>query len=501
MTRRISGGLIAAVCLLLACFLLIQSWVSLNSQPEQTNELSAGAVLLITAAEQNAGQYRLLRAGLISAGFIVDDCQIGVDADANRNTIQTAADQLNDSVLPGSGVWLVSTGKGAADTWLAGSQIKGVAGILMLTPLNLASLSTQNADQRLKDVDVAIFAAEDSNNKINDASRTFFEQLTGEDTTLFPAYQQNLFKPLQYASADGQTWLMIYPGLTSNWSLLSVRVLPDVANWLTDWSAANKSLDSEQSSQAAKLLIILVVQIILAGLLLLAVPLGLNLTLSSKMSAPVVKASIDRYRIVSILLWLPGAALAAAISLLLVRLTGHQTGWLLLALLLLPGCRGWFSILGRLISRDRRINSAKNIQYQDKKHNLMLKIIGLLAIVLTVLAAVCWDWLAFGTLQLTGWSWLLIPILILIGWPAGFAAIDSLSIWQYLPFLVLPLVALFAFGLSGLAAGLFLIVVLMWSVSLGKAVNLLGFPPAISSLVQAVGWTTCLLIPSITNVF
>lgn len=496
--RRISGLLIAAVCLLLACFLLIQSWVSLNTQPAQADSAPAASVLLITAADQSSGQYRLLRAGLISAGFVVADCVIDADTETNRQTIQDAAFQMQASTLSTNGVWLVSTGNGSAAAWLAGSQLEGVAGILMLTPQNIASLSIQDVENRQKDLAVAVFAAADFD---DGDSRSFFEQLTGEDTTLFPAYQPNIFKPRQYASADGQTWLMVYPGLFSNWSLLSVRVLPDVTNLLEDWSAANKPVDSEQSSQAAIFLVSMIIQIVLAGILLLAVPIGLNFALNVKVSATVEPAGIERFRIIHALLWLPGAALAAAISLLLVKLTGHQTGWLLLALILLPGCRGWLFILARLIGGNRQISSVKSDQVQEQKLNLFFRITGLLAIVLTVLAAVFWDWLAFGTLQLAGWPWLLAPVLILIGWPAGLAGTDGWSIWQCLPYLLLPFWSVFAYGLSGLVASLLILVILMWSVSLSKAATRLGFYPAIGSLVQAIGWTTCLLIPSITNVF
>lgn len=497
--RRIAGWVVATVCLLLACFLLIQSWVSLNASPEQSN--TAGSVLLITAADQNAGQYRLLRTGLIAAGFAVADCQIDIDTKTNWQTIQAAADQLNGSAPSATGVWLVSSGNAAVKTWLAGSQMEGVAGILMLTPQNIASLSTQDIENRLKGIDVAVFAAPDINDGINDASRAFFEQLSGEDTTLFPAFQQNIFKPLQYASSNGKTWLMIYPGLTSNWSLLSVRVLPDVVSWLTDWSSANTPRNTEQSNQAAKHLIILVIQIILAGILLLAVPLGLNFALAAQTSHQVESASIGKNRLINILLWLPGAALAAALSLLLVKLTGNQTGWLMLALLLLPGSRGWLYVLSNLINGNRQAGSTKNTSNQDQKRYFLLATAGLLAIVLTILAAVCWDWLAFGSLQLTGLSWLLLPIVIIVGWPAGLAGTSGRSIWQYLPFLLLPFWSVIAYGLSGLAASLLLLAVLLWSVSLGKAVTRLSFHPSIGSLVQAIGWTTCLFIPSITNVF
>ncbi len=476
LVRRTAGWLTAVAALLLALALLVTVGVILVAPVNLDGQTPNNTLLLLAADQQQAEQYSLLATGLGRAGF---------------STVTTSPENLQASIDrndTGQGVWLAVTGRAAADIWRQTGQLEGVNGLLLLMPQGMEQLTATEIENRPADLTIAIFTGPDPAAGAG-SIRGFYEQLTGEDTALFPAFQKNAAGPLQYASSDGQTWLYLYPDLLPGLSLLPLRALPDATGWLADWASAIDGQAGDAATAAPRLLIGLLFALLIAGLLLLAVALSLNLALTGHLN----QASSDGAdKVAAIVLWLPAAVLAAALGYLTAILTGNP-GWLLIMALLLPGCRGWLRLALRLI----RGQSIVGILDSDQPANLrrLPRWTGGLITLLTLLGAVAWIALAFGTLQPYGWSWILLPVLIAVTLPAGLSG----QTWQHLPYLVLPIGALIGLGWSGLLAGLLLLIVHLWASGLGRAMTGFSRQPLLGSLIQAIAWATALLLPPIVQ--
>ena len=521
------GWMTALIALAFAVYLLAGTLLAMISAQNSTAAKTSGSVIMLTGEHHTPGQFRLLGAGLTIAGFQVTDMQLPADTtSASRQGLQEAISGLAGN---SRGVWLTAVGFEAAEAWYLAGQLQDVAGIILITPDSLSELSDEDFRQWPDDRSTVIFTAAEADN--GSEIRRFFEKLTGEDATLFPASQVNAAEPFQYASSDGRTWLMIYPGLSREWSLISPRTLPDIAGWLEDW-AASGSGGSGSNHAAARLMITLIFQLLLAGVLLLAVPFALSLAMLG--TPTLIPHPEDPEKISGrtggmrqigyILLWLPAAVAASAMGVAVAWLSGRLADWLLPALLLLPGCRGWLVLIGRLINSRWHENAVFGSgSFTDEAERpvgwrkmLPSRVLGLIMLVLVTAGAFIWIWMAFGSFKPIGWPVFILPVIFLAGLPAGLAGTPGQtgialalgtapagrwyqSVSQHLPFVFLLIAVTFISGWPGLTAGLLLLAVDLWAVSMGKAATLLSCRAGIGSLIQAIAWSTAILMPTIAN--
>lgn len=522
---RVAGWLAAVLSLLTAAGLLATVLLSMLAAARQAElrEDSPLTVIILTDNGQSSDRYRILRTGLLSSGFSVRELPVPVDGtNAARRELQDAV-SLSAAA---SHVWLIADGPGAVPSWQVAGLLTDVSGFIMISPKGLDQIDDFAISQWPADRYCLILSTLETSS----ASRVFFELTTGEDTALFPPYQPNPLKPMQFASADGLVWLLDYPALFGEWALLSFRLLPDLADWLDDWADGQSGSPGKQVP--AGNLITLIFQLLLAGILILAIPAGLSLALSG---SPVIGAYRDGLAVPerrnpalslpglvgSILLWVPAAVVATAMGMALALLAGHPDGWLLPGMLLLPGCRGYLVFFGRMVSRrhrgdDRELTDEGGFTAGTGGFRMLpSRITGLVMLGAGIGLAVLWIWLSFGSLLPTGVPAYWLPIVLLVGWPAGLAGTPGLigktfdaglmlpSRWyqtfgQHLPFVALVILAWPLFGWLGLITALMLLVVNLWSVSIGKAATWLTGRPGVGSLLQAFAWLTALLLPPIT---
>lgn len=521
------GWITALTALALAVYLLSGTLMAMISAQNSTAAKTSGSIIMLTGEHHTPGQFRLLGAGLTTAGFQVTDMQLPADTTtAARQGLQEAISRLAGN---SRGVWLTAVGYEAAEAWYLAGQLQDVAGIILITPDNLGELTEEDFRRWPADRSTVVFTAAEADR--GSEIRRFFEKLTGEDATLFPASQVNTAEPFQYASTDGRTWLMIYPWLSSEWSLISPRILPDIASWLEDWAAAGIG-DSGSRHSASWLMITLIFQLLLAGVLLLAVPFALSLamlgtpTLIPHPEDPekIPLRTKGMKQIGYILLWLPAEVVAVAIGIAVAWMSGRMADWMLPALLLLPGCRGWLVLIGRLInSRWHEYDVFGPGSYTDEAERpvgcrkiLPSRVLGLVMLVLATAGAFIWIWMAFGSFKPIGWPVFILPVIFLVGLPAGLAgspgqtgialAIGTApagrwyqSVSQHLPYIFLLIAVTAISGWPGFTAGLLLLAIDLWSVSMGKAATLLSCRAGIGSLVQAIAWSTAILMPTIAN--
>jgi len=125
-----------------------------------------------------------------------------------------------------------------------------------------------------------------------------------------------------------------------------------------------------------------------------------------------------------------------------------------------------------------------------------------------------WSDMIFRTFSASARQMTLLALLVFIGWPAGMAGTcgqieNNISagvrtnpgvgqtIWQHLPFLVLPVLAGLKLGWTGLAASLLLLTIHFWSTGLGKASTIITHRPAIGSLIQSTAYAIGILMPPV----
>lgn len=518
------GWLIAIAAFLLAAGLLVNVFMTVMAADNSAGgQQMPMAVIILTGADRQQDYDRLLRTGLQSSGIKTAGILMPADqTTSSRRVLQDAIDAYGQDQ-----VWMVCEGSNAQSAWQLTAQLNNLAGLVMIAPQNLDKLD--DFAMRLWPEDR--FCLILSTLETSSACRSFYERLTGEDATLFPPYQQSAVKPWQYASSDGRVWLLDYPALTQTWAPVSMRLLPDMAGWLSDWADAYLDQTSTDSDELPQMLPGLIFQLAVAGLLLLAVPFGLNLAMQGsprfilhpedppKSKMPYSTVWLVGHQI----LWLPAAIIALALGLALAWLSGRPQMWLLPALLLLPGCRGFLALLARLTSR-KRSNSdfdGQALADHDNQANgnsrlLPSRLTGLIIILASLVLTALWIWLTFGSLLPTGVPDYWLPIVFLMSWPAGLAATPAqvgLALEQglpptvrwyqtlahHLPFLLFAAYAIFIFNLTELTAALMILLISFWSASIGKAATLLTGRPGIGSLLQAAAWTVVVLLPPVTQ--
>jgi len=517
------GWMIAIAACLLAAGLLANVLLMVTTAGTSVEAQLPVAAIILTREDNRPDHVRLLQAGLINTGMKTTSLPIPADqTTASRRILQDAVDAFAQNR-----VWVICDGNSAPLAWQLTAQLDGVDGLIMITPQNLVELT----DYSLKLWPDDRFCLILSSVETSAASRLFYERLSGEDATLFPPYQQNAVKPWQFAASDGRTWLLDYPALTQPWALVSMRLLPDLTGWLRDWAEAYLGQPSPVQADWPQLMPGLIFQLAVAGLLLLAVPAGLNLALqgsplfilhpedpqSSK--AAYSKAWLIGHQI----MWLPSAIMAMALGLALAWLSGRRQDWLLPALLLLPGCRGLLALFARLLTRKRSSTefggqefAEDEIQSKAKSRLLPSRLTGLIVMLISLLLSALWIWLTFGSLLPSGVPAYWLPIVFLISWPAGLAATSAQvglaldqglpptvrwyqTLAHHLPFLLLIVYALFSFSLTGVIAAGLILLISFWSAGIGKAGTLLTSRPGVGSLLQAAAWTVTILLPPITR--
>jgi hypothetical protein len=520
------GWLVAIAAFLLAAGLLANVLVSVTTAAKASGQNQIPVVVIIlTGEDRQQDHYRLLQTGLRWSGFKTLSLPMPVDlTTASRRVLQETINTYAQDQI-----WIVCEGYAAPLAWQLIAQLNDVAGLLMIAPHDLANLSDFAVRQWPADRFCLILSTIETSS----ANRSFYERLAGEDATLFPPFQQNAFKPWQFASSDGQNWLLDYPALTRSWALVSMRLLPDLAGWLRDWAESYIDQPSSVPAAVPQPLPGLILQLAIAGLLLLAIPAGLNLALQG---SPVYilhpedpQLPRSPYSVTWLIghqiLWLPAAIIAMALGLALAWLSGRLQDWLLPALLLLPGCRGLLALLASLTSRKRSRPEFGSQEFSDHQNQprvnirmLPSRLIGLIILLISFVLSTLWIWLSFGSLLPAGVPAYWLPIVFLISWPAGLAATAAqigLALEQglppavrwyqtlahHLPFLLLAAYALVFFNLNGLIAAFLILLTSFWSVSIGKAATMLTGRPGIGSLLQAAAWTAAVLLPPVTQGF
>ena len=513
---RLFGGLIAVVALAASATLMIFTWARLNP-PVKAGSSSPGAVLLVFSPEQPASQYHLMQASLGAAG-ISSTCE-SVEDVTDPLHLKAAIEKLSATAgCTSDQVWLAAAGNNVPVVFQAGSQVV-CAGQIMLAPHGLDSLTSGLMRQWPDGRAVAIFAVPSATDPRAQAARAFYERLTGEDTLLFPGFQaKGLFQPEQYLASTGLAWLNVYPALTASTALVSGQLLADVVDWLADWPAAGSGINRLAARTA---LVDLSSWLLLAGFLLLIVPLGLILLLDVQQPAGLSARTTQRFAwLANSLLWLPALGLAAAIGLLVAWLAGRPEIFLLAGMAVLPGCRGWLLLPFLLIQRNRRAFAADAGEHAGVRRPADTRtwsgiLAGLMACLFVLLLAGFWAWLTFGSIVPPAWPWLVLPLLLAFNWSAGLAGTTGRNgrageqvlwstgkldgVWQHLPFLLLPVAATLILGWSGFLAALLLLVVHLWSVSLGKAGAVLTGKVWIGSLLQTTGFALGFLLPPIAE--
>ncbi len=463
---------LACLALLMSIGLMIYSWSQFINPADTKPEKSKNSLIILYDGQLTSTRVQLLERALSTAKYPVETLSV-----PEIGTLSERQDTY----------WLIAVNLEAETLVEACRASPQAQGIFLLAPIGLsASVADTLVDSWPSDQPLMILTSQ------RNSARVFFETFTGEDATLYPAYRQTLADPEQIATADGLTWLMTYPGLVDDLVMLSPRVLPDLVDLIKDWTSEAGNPATIRMDVPTKLAG-LIINMIAAGLLLLAVPLALGL------NRPVLSSTARPSGLRSTVLWLPAILAAAAVSLALTRLAGYPKTWLVLTVLLLPGFRGYLSLLGRLTGNP---DGAEADNTSDRIHRLP----GAILAVVTALAYAAWVVLLFGWPEVV-WTWLVLLVLMLVSWPAGYAdqpgSGQSASFVPFLlnqlPFLLLVVWFAVTGSLSGLIAALLLIAVRLLAIGLGKSVNGLFNTPLAGSIVQGVVWSLGMLVWPVFN--
>jgi hypothetical protein len=550
--RRLTGVAVCCLAMLAALLSLLTVWL----QVQQVPAASVGAVLILRDSTQPAGQYRLLRLALANAGFALATVLLPARPAATPTDLQADSQAIVQEALQQLAVqtgcspdqvWLAASGETSGIAFQIAENVPQLAGVLLIAPVNLDSIKVEQRQNWPSGRSLALLLGRDLSGGLTAAgaatpdaiaterARRLFESVSGEDAHLLPAYRENGFnRPLQYTSSDGGTYLAIYPDTWNVLALYSPVLLPDAARLLGEWSG--QPATAAQLAAQGRRTVSQIFLLLLAGIFLLAVPfaLGLARRVAKPLPDPIARkpelqtatANIGHSPDASVawwletLLWLPALLLAGALGWLLAQAlaallpNAQHVRWLFLAVIILPGCRGWLFGLVRLL-RSRWLQGDSRAGGEPRAVIQLRRVIASAIAALLFLLLVTW-WLAsyFGTLLPNNWPWLVLPLLAVVNYPAGLAGAAGrlgavyfeglsersdpiASLWQHLPFLILPVAAVILNGWSGLLAGLLVLVISIVSASLGKSITGLSRLAGLGSLAQAVLFSLAVLVPPI----
>ncbi|HBP37332.1 MAG TPA: hypothetical protein DD640_01050 [Clostridiales bacterium] len=531
---RWAGGIAAVLCLLLAGWILLRCAPALLPGAEQqSGSPNSGAVLLIRSAAQDPGQFNFLQAGMSAAGLSWSVWVLPEDPAVRAAELEAEVQKLAViSNCSAADIWLAAVGDAAPAIWISACRLPQAAGMVLFIPAGFSGLTAPEILLWPDSRPLALFAGQETNSGRLQAERVFYEQLTGEDATLFPGYQPGFGQPVQYLSADGRFMLRQYPSILPSLAMVSPRILPDALNWIIDHLAENGGFDPAMRSSAADLLTRLPFSLLLTALLLLAALCGLNLFLHRQPVQPAAltdKAWRKDSRLnllANVLAWLPAAVLAAALGYLaawLISASSDPSAWLFWSLAVMPGCYGASRQLIRLTCRARqRQTGIRRPQWIGTDAAIPQELAGAcrlpagaawpgwaggLALLAIMVLAGLLIRLAFGSLTPGFRSGLILPVLIILNWPAGMAGADpgdgkSAALFgQHLLYLLLPVWAGLFMGWMGLISGLALLAVHFWSAGLGKAARLVSRSRIAGGLARSLGYSAGVLLPPIIQGF
>lgn len=531
MKARLTGILLAAVCLISAAVLLLPAF-----QPFQTGSVRLPpadraawnrAVLLLHSSATPAGSYRLLQESLAAAGFasriqawpaivpgMASDDKRKLEAEATADLVAALSELATISGCDADRIFVIAFGSAAGPAFRNFDRY-AAAGLLLVVPSGLDQLTAAEIDSWPAGQTLALYAGSSGGDRAARAE-WFFERLTGEDAGTFPGYQRSGFAGgRQYRSIDGLVSLTVYRALYPGLAALSLRLIPDLAGDLAGDSAplasepaAAPPSAATAAAAAARLLAGRIFGGLLAVLFMLLVPLILNDRLPPIISGRAAENPAAENRtawLKELLLWLPAVALAVGLALGFAWLAGCRSSWPAVSLALLPGCRGLMVLLARLAGLRTWTGqpglwpgAAPSAAFPVRLAGIVLPVL-----LLGLLAATIRYFL--GALASPAWSPLLLPALILFNLPCGFAGGPPLAnaplrlISRYLPYLLLPVLLPVFAGWPGLAAGMLVLLALIWSANCGKAAARLSGLPFWGSLVQSAFYGLLLFLPVFTG--
>jgi hypothetical protein len=492
-----AGGIILAVLLLLQP---LSAYLSLNRDFDQQ---PAGQILLLNMPEQSFHHYYPLTAGLRLVGYrttIID-----VPAESEQEMISN----IRAVIEPSAHLWLVAFDTGDEAAWRAARQIKKIDGIFLLAPSNLKALTDLEPIAWPPDWTTVVLNNDDAGSDFG--SRRFFEWLSGEDADLFPPMENSFLAPNQYASADGKTWLILYPGLISRCSRYSPRSLSATVGWFADLSASRIDAPKAKFFRAASQSVLGWFGLLLSGLVLLALPQAINLALAknrNKIPEPAsggltsTAVEPDQYNGSrrNLVLLLPALILAATIGLVIAFFLRQWRLWQIPAILIAPGIWGW------IVWNDRRLSVPFTRPLSDSARRLpRLNLTGLIFIILTIGLAFGWVILTSGVKLERPEYFLPMLILVLVSWAAGLVGAPGLSrgpaaVIGYLPVILWTIAGVSMVGWVGLPAGIWLLLARWWSFSLGLAAFNASGKSLLGGLFQGLAWSTVLLCPFMISI-
>lgn len=533
MSATLVGFVLAAVCLALAVALLLPAFKPIQAGsvwlPPADRASQSRAVLLLYSAATSEGSFHLLQESLAAAGFAsrtqawpvispglaADDKRIQ-EAAATADLIAAAAELAAASGCDAGRIVVVAFGSAAGPAFRCYAQY-GAAGLLLVVPSGLDQLTAAEIDAWPADQSLTLYAGQSGDNQA-DRAEWFFERLTGEDATAYPAYQRpGLAGGRQYRSIDGRVSLTVYPALYPNLAALSLRLVPNLAGDLAgeladaqaspaaDPAATLPATAAEAAAEAARQLSRRLFAGLLAILFLLLAPLILNDRLPPIAASP---AAADRTAwLKELLLWLPAVGLAVGLALGFTWLADCRAYWPAVGAALLPGCRGLMVLLARLAGLRTWAWTGKPGMWAETAPSAAIPVrlagIVLLVLLLCLLAIAIRYFL--GALVSPAWSPLLLPGLILLNLPCGFAGVPPLAndplrlISRYLPYLLLPIILPIFTGWPGLAAGLLILLAFYWSANCGKAAARLSGLWLWGGLIQSIAYSLLIFLPGLTG--
>lgn len=488
----------------MAGLLLLYPLSAYLSLGRDSDSQPAGQVLLLTMPEQSLHHYYLLTAGLRSAGYRTTIIDVPAESEAEM------VSRIRAAAKPSAHLWLMAFATGAEAAWRAARQMPEIEGVFLLMPSDLKALTASEPIEWPPVWTTVVLNNDDAGSDFG--SRRFFEWLSGEDADLFPPMKNSLLAPGQYASADGKTWLFLYPGLVSKWSQYSLRSLSATVSWFADLSVSRIDTSEARFSRTVSRSVLGWFGLLLSGLVLLTLPQAINLALAKKRNkspvsatdeippAAVEPAPCNRNRR-NLLLLLPALILAATIGLVIAFFSGQWRLWQIPAILIVPGIWGW------IVQIDSRLASPFVPSLSDSSRRLPpgLHLTGLIFTILTAVLAVGWAILASGVRPDQPEHFLPMLILVLVNWSAGLVGAPGLSrgsaaIIGYLPVFLWTIAGVLLVGWTGLLAGIWLLLARWWSISLGLAAFNTSGKPLLGGLFQGIAWSTVLLCPFMISI-
>ncbi len=348
--------------LLLLGGILLTAWLdySMPGLDDYAAQSSEGLVILFTDEQSPRLANRLLAAGLAEHG-------LGIAVIPGRSLNTDSPDQLQNISLQVNNL-LRETGLGGHQVLYAGTSTTAGAllrltaksaslpqprGILLLEPDLMRLDPSEFAPSLPAELATAIFASVDPASASSAAD--LFLWLSGEDASLFPGFSSN--KP-----AAAQTWLSLngnhrlvlmenISGVTTSWSpRLRAVTVQAAAEMLASGPEAQLTVRNRLTTSTA-LIYNRTLTALLALLLLAAAPLVLII---ARQTQPAVVAAIETRAPglnpwISLLLYLPAAALALPLGDLLAKTAADLQLSANFRFYALIGIYGWLHVLAYLL--------------------------------------------------------------------------------------------------------------------------------------------------------